>query len=109
MDKIRKETLEVYDHQEIPFEKILEAVVKERDLSRSPLFQAMFSLAHHERANLSEIHLSTLSVFPEKIYNNTTLFELSISVIQTDDILKINLEYCTDLFNADTAERLLKH
>ena len=41
---MRKATLEAYDHQQAPFEKVVERVVKERDWSRNPLFQVTFTL-----------------------------------------------------------------
>ena len=44
LDQIKQMTLGAYDHQEAPFEKVVELVVKERDMSRSPLFQVMFVL-----------------------------------------------------------------
>ena len=44
LQQVKATTLEAYEHQEVPFEKVVEAVVKERDLSRSPLFQVMFVL-----------------------------------------------------------------
>ena len=44
LEEVKETTLEAYSHQEVPFEKVVDAVVKERDMSRSPLFQVMFSL-----------------------------------------------------------------
>ncbi|MGI8581612.1 MAG: condensation domain-containing protein, partial [Chitinophagaceae bacterium] len=42
LQKVKKTTIEAYENQEVPFEKVVEAVVKERDRSRNPLFQVMF-------------------------------------------------------------------
>src|SRR6202011_4671774 len=42
LGEVKSTTLEAYSHQEVPFEKVVDAVVKERDMSRNPLFQVMF-------------------------------------------------------------------
>jgi non-ribosomal peptide synthetase component F len=44
LQQVRKTTLDAYEHQEVPFEKVVDAVVRERDMSRSPLFQVMLVL-----------------------------------------------------------------
>lgn len=58
VEQVRTSTLEAYEHQEVPFEKVVEAVVKERDLSRSPLFEVLFVLQN--TPEIPELALSDL-------------------------------------------------
>ncbi|WP_157753323.1 condensation domain-containing protein, partial [Chitinophaga sp. MD30] len=44
LDTVRQMTLSAYEHQDVPFEKVVEAVSTARDMSRTPLFQTLFSV-----------------------------------------------------------------
>ena len=43
LQQVKQTTLEAFEHQEVPFEKVVEAVVKERDTTRNPIFQVLFA------------------------------------------------------------------
>src|SRR6185437_10980579 len=60
LQEIKETTLEAYSHQEVPFEKVVDAVVKTRDMSRSPLFQVLFSLQN--TPEVPELKLGDLSL-----------------------------------------------
>ncbi|GAA3937003.1 amino acid adenylation domain-containing protein [Chitinophaga oryziterrae] len=107
LQQVKETTLSAYDHQEIPFEKIVEAVIKERDLSRSPLFQVMFVLQNMPATpdlNLGNLHLSG-----EAIDYTTTQYDLSFSIQEDADGLSGNVEYCVDVFSGDTIARMTGH
>src|SRR5437762_1785967 len=111
--RVREVSLGAYMHQDTPFEKVVEELEPERDLSRSPLFQVMFALQnvpqeHHELE-------ASVSIEPLPIENTTSKFDLSLSISQTEQgrgqapSLRCILEYSTDLFEAETISRWLRN
>ncbi|MBC9909502.1 non-ribosomal peptide synthase/polyketide synthase [Chitinophaga varians] len=104
---VKETTLNAYQHQEIPFEKVVEAVVKARDLSRSPLFQVMFTLQNMpENASLE---LEGLQLAAEPLSYTTTQYDLSFTLEDTAEGLRGSVEYCTDLYVPDTIDRMMQH
>ncbi|ASZ13281.1 non-ribosomal peptide synthetase [Chitinophaga sp. MD30] len=96
-----------YDHQDVPFEKVVEQLVDQRDMSRSPLFQVMFLLEHEqEEGGLALADITIRDVAAEQ---RTSKFDLTLSVTVLAEGLSVGIEYCTDLFGASTIERLGGH
>jgi non-ribosomal peptide synthetase component F len=106
LGRVRRVALEAYAHQEVPFERVVEAVQPERSLSHSPLFQVMFAL---QNLPLGELELSGLSLSPLELEGLTAKFDLSLSVSETEQGLVGAWEYNTDLFERPTLERLGAH
>ena len=104
--RTRESALGAYDHQDLPFEKLVEALSPDRSTSHAPLFQAMFVLQNAEWAPPS---LSGLEVAPFPVDLDVSKFDLTLSVRERDGGLKIGVEYCTDLFEAETIRRMLGH
>ncbi|MEO6549687.1 MAG: amino acid adenylation domain-containing protein [Ferruginibacter sp.] len=107
LQQVRATTLEAYDHQEVPFEKVVEAVVKTRETSRSPLFQVMFILQNTEQAEdfqLDELELKRLSS-----KNTTTKFELTFSLTEFSDGINGTVEYSSDLYSEQTIQKMVIH
>ena len=110
LQQVKATTLEAYDHQEIPFEKVVEAVVKERDLSRSPLFQVMLVLQNTpevQQLHLGELQLSRGAAGISA--NTTSKFDLTFNIAETVQGLFLAIEYCTDLYEATTIQRIAGH
>ena len=105
--QIRTNTLEGYEYQDTPFEKVVEAVIKERDMSRSPVFQTMFVL--NNTPAIPEFRLGDVQMIPENFGHTVSMFDITLSVKQTDKQLLCSLEYCSDLFKEQTIERLITH
>ena len=101
----RETALQAYTHQDIPFEKIVEALQPERDLSRSPLFQVMFVLQH---AELAPAELLEAGVRPLAVESTMSKFDLTLAIAETEQGLRCSLEYCTDLFESESIARPLK-
>jgi non-ribosomal peptide synthetase component F len=80
--RVRKTALEAYDHQDLPFEKLVEELNPERSLSHSPLFQIMFVLQNAPAGAPSDLDLV---IHPERLENDTTKFDLSVSLIERSD------------------------
>jgi amino acid adenylation domain-containing protein/thioester reductase-like protein len=106
LSQVKRVALEAYAHQDLPFEQLVEALQPERDPSRNPLFDVMFIL---QNAPTQALDLPGLSLTPLKVETQTSNFDLTLATIESEQGLKAQLEYSTDLFNADTIERLLQH
>ena len=106
LQRVRQVALAAYAHQDIPFEKVVDALQPERDVSRSPLFQVMFSLntTPREPGELPGLHWQTLMV-----ESNTTKFDLTLTMADGPRGLQGMFEYNTDLFNDTTILRMAQH
>ncbi|MFP2902683.1 non-ribosomal peptide synthetase, partial [Corallococcus sp. 4LFB] len=105
--QVRATTLGAYEHQDIPFEHLVEALQPERDLGRTPLFQAMFAL---QNAPVSELAVPGLSVTPAHFEGETlSQFELALDLHRTGDGYEGAFRYAADLFDANTLERFVAH
>ena len=105
LKRVREVALSAYAHQDVPFEKIVEELQLERDLSRSPLFQVFFELQH---AAPPVAQLSGLTLLSLGTKNTTAKFDLSVSLLKTEQAFAGSIEYNTDLFEAPTIQRLLQ-
>jgi len=104
--RVRETALEAYAHQDFPFEKLVEELQPARSLSRTPLFQVLFQLIAIPQ---KKVHLSGLKVEPLRIEGEIAKFDLSLHMIARPDRLSCTFEYKTDLFEAETIQRLLEH
>ncbi|HEX8186687.1 MAG TPA: amino acid adenylation domain-containing protein, partial [Blastocatellia bacterium] len=95
-----------YEHQEVAFEKVVEELRPERDLSHTPIFQVMFVL---QNTPGPEIDFASLKLTPIKGGSKTAKFDLTLSVDDLGCGLGATLEYSTDLFNSETISRMLDH
>jgi amino acid adenylation domain-containing protein len=106
LGRTRRVTLDAYAHQELPFEKLVDALQPGRDLSRPPLFQAMFVL---QNAPLHPLELAGLKLTPLPTHSGTAKFDLMLSLEEDAGGLSGFIEYNTGLFDAETVTRLLGH
>jgi amino acid adenylation domain-containing protein len=104
--RVREVTLGAYEHQDVPYEKLLEELRLPRDLSRNPLFQVMCVLHNTPRQVLA---LSGLTVHPLEIDPGTARFDVTLEFWETPDGLHGRFEYSTDLFEAATIARMAEH
>ncbi|PNP49913.1 hypothetical protein THARTR1_09443 [Trichoderma harzianum] len=101
--EVQAMTIASFAHQDVPFERIVSALRKERDLSRSPLVQIVFAL--HSQLSLAEFALEGVEAepIPPPI---TSRFDLEFHLYQEKDALKGQIRFATDLFNSDTIDNL---
>ncbi|HSU14835.1 amino acid adenylation domain-containing protein, partial [Longimicrobium sp.] len=104
--RVRETALGAYEHQELPFEKLVAELRPERSLSHSPLFQVAFAL---EEAGLSPAGLAGLRGEIVHADAGTTKFDLSLVVAAGHGGLRAMLAYATDLFERATIRRMLGH
>ncbi len=98
LQRVREVFLGAYAHQDMPFDKLVEALKPDRTLSRTPLFQAKLVL---QNAPLRPLRLSGLesAVLPSGDGTQTAKFDLMLTLTETAGALAGTLEYCTDLFS----------
>jgi amino acid adenylation domain-containing protein len=101
--QVRGTTLGAYAHQDLPFEYLVEQMQPHRDLSHSPLFQAMIVLQNTGNGGLS---MPQLEASPVALHRDTAKFDLSLYLSPVGDEIRATFEYCTDLFDASTIERM---
>jgi len=106
LKRVRHIALEAYDHQEMPFERIVEELQPERSLSYTPLIQVMFAL---QNTPLESLHFSDLVVDIQEVENKTAKFDLTLEFKETIEGLLGNIEYSTDLFERATVVRMVSH
>ncbi|HVR99450.1 MAG TPA: amino acid adenylation domain-containing protein, partial [Thermoanaerobaculia bacterium] len=106
VSRVRETALGAYAHQDLPFEKLVEELSPRRDLSRTPLFEVMFSLQNVPVGSL-ELPGLTLGALPTG--SGTTKFDLNLSLSEDSEGIAGSLAYSADLFEAATAERLARH
>ncbi|RKH74771.1 non-ribosomal peptide synthase/polyketide synthase [Corallococcus aberystwythensis] len=104
--QVRDTTLAAHEHQHLPFEKLVEAVQPTRDLSRSALFQAMFSL---QNAPAEALRIPGLSFQAVEVNTGTAKFDLTLSLQDSPRGFTGTLTYATDLFDASTVQRMAGH
>ena len=121
LKQVRHTTLAAFAHQEYPFALLVKQLQPERDPSRSPLFQAMFTLnkvpLSGEEAmgafSLGEagvrMNLGGLPLESMRLEQRIAQFDLSLTMVEVGNELSASLEYNTDLFDVATIKRLLGH
>ncbi|WP_146004045.1 condensation domain-containing protein, partial [Fischerella thermalis] len=103
--RVKEGVLEARAHQEVPFDKVVEALQPERDGTQSPLFQVMFN---YERAEQDHWHRQGLSITgPERVATNTAKFEWCIHVKTIGNRMVCALEYQSELHSETAAKRVI--
>src|SRR6185369_99032 len=104
--RVREGALGAYGHQDVPFEKLVEALQPERNLSFPPLFQVVLGLQNGSSATL-ELSGVRWSLAP--LQSTSAKFDLTLLLVEEQGWLSGSLEYNTDLFDRVTVKRLLQH
>ena len=104
--RVKQTTLDAYSNQDVPFERLVEEIKPERDLSRSPIVQVMFVLQNVPTAvaELPGLKLSSMS-----LPSGVSKFDLTLNLQESDGILHGGIEYNIDLFDHATVVRLSRH
>ncbi|MBN8231300.1 amino acid adenylation domain-containing protein [Corallococcus macrosporus] len=104
--RVRKTCLDAYAHQEVPFEQLVDALQPERDLSRPPLFQVLFTLQH---SAVPALELEGLKTSELDFEPGVSRMDLTVFLRETPEGLVSLWEYSTDLFDAATVARFAEH
>ena len=106
LGRVRDTALDAYAHQDLPFEKLVDELQPDRDLGVSPLFQVMFSMQNSaaDAAAFPGLELAPLEFEP-----TAAQFDLTLSLVNTQDAIRGNLEYSSDLFEEVTIQGMIAH
>jgi amino acid adenylation domain-containing protein len=103
--RVRETTLEAYAHQDLPFERVVEAVQPDRTLSHNPIFQVAFAL---QNLATEPAELPGLTLRLEEVDSGTAKFDLFLEMEERGERLRGRLEYATDLWEPATADRMVR-
>ncbi|AOX00546.1 hypothetical protein BJP34_14815 [Moorena producens PAL-8-15-08-1] len=105
LNQVRETTLEAYAHQDLPFEKLVEELKIERNLSHNPLVQVAFALRNTkiEPWNLPGLRVS------QRLDFDFTRFDLEVHLMEVSSGLEVCCNYSRDIFEPDTIDRMMKH
>ncbi|MDE9477977.1 amino acid adenylation domain-containing protein [Xenorhabdus bovienii] len=102
LEQVKDVALGAYDHQDIPFDQVVETLHPQRSLSRNPIFQTMFVL---QNAPEIEIRLPNLTATLQDRVDEPAVFDLWLSLEEKDNQIIGSLNYATDLFDRQTIQR----
>ena len=104
LERVREVCLGAYTHQDLPFEKLVEELQPERDLSRTPIFQVFFNMINIEEQDLTLRALKVELLFAAE---PPAKFDLALYVRQRDATIHLELIYNTALFSPERMHELL--
>ncbi|MEG5160088.1 amino acid adenylation domain-containing protein [Microcoleus sp. AT3-A2] len=106
LDRIREVSLGAYAHQDLPFEKLVEELQPDRNLSYNPLFQVAFVL---QTAPVAAESIAGLNLTLLDVENQTAKVDLTLHLEEQQEEISGQFEYSTDLFDAATINRMAGH
>jgi aspartate racemase len=103
LGRVRTVAMEAYLHQDVPFDRVVEAVNPPRERNRTPLFQVKFVLQNAPRPKLEmgNLHLTEL-----ELDTGAAKFDLLVNVLQQDADLRMLWEYSSEIFRESTMQRM---
>lgn len=106
LQEVKETALNAMEHQDYPFENLLETLDLPRDLSRNPLFDVMFSW---QDGNVGRGGVHHLEFEPYTIANPTAKFDLTLNALESEERITFEWEYAVKLFTQETVEQLARH
>jgi amino acid adenylation domain-containing protein len=106
LGRMREVCLDAYAHQDLPFERLVEEMKPQRDLSRNAVFQVMFAL---QNAPHGVLELPRLALKSVEVGAGAAQFDLSLQASETPKGLTARISYATDLFDESTIARMAAH
>ncbi|MFM2051975.1 MAG: non-ribosomal peptide synthetase, partial [Pseudomonadota bacterium] len=104
--QVRQTALGAFARQELPFDRLVEALQPERSLAHAPLFQVLFVLQNNEQA---DTRLAGLEVTPVAQAGSVAKFDLTLNALETPEGLVLDWEFATDLFTPARIGRMAGH
>ncbi|MCX4744348.1 amino acid adenylation domain-containing protein [Kitasatospora sp. NBC_01287] len=108
LDRVKETALGAYDHQDLPFERLVEELAPDRDPARNPLFQTAFALQNVPDLDSWQLAGAAVEVLTPDVQD--AKFDLTLTVVEgAGEELRATVEYRTDLFEPATIARLAGH
>ncbi|MDD4111511.1 MAG: amino acid adenylation domain-containing protein [Herbinix sp.] len=101
LNHVKENSLNAFKNQDYQFSKLVEKLGVKRDLSRNPIFDTMFVF---QNMGLSDMSIDGLNFKFEDYETGISKLDLTLEVIEENDLLYVNFEYCTKLFMRETIE-----
>ncbi len=108
LKEIRETALEAFEHQDYPFEELVDRLDVVRDMSRNPLFDVMFALQNMERESLTlhDLHLTTVAHNAHKV----SKFDMTLYAAEEDqETIRFDVEFNTDIYQKQTIKKWLSY
>ncbi|HWI61503.1 MAG TPA: amino acid adenylation domain-containing protein, partial [Symbiobacteriaceae bacterium] len=106
LGRVKETTLGAYQHQELPFEKLVEELQPARQTNQTPLFQTVLVL---QNSPMPDLKVPGLTMSPVEIYSGTAKFDCLLSLRELDADLTGFVEYDAELFDEATIARMIAH
>ena len=106
LQRVKEVSLGAYSNQTLPFEKLVEQIKPAQARAGSQLFQVLFIF---QTAFMQPVHLDELTISPMRSVSSGSIFDLSLGVVERAEGVRLQMEYNTDLFEAETIRRMLGH
>lgn len=106
LQEVKQSALSAYEHQGYQFDKLVEKLDINRDLSRNALFDSMFVMRNTEN---KEIRLDHANIRPHQFERGVSKFDITLGAEERGEEIHFDIEYCTKLFQRETIERMIGH
>jgi amino acid adenylation domain-containing protein len=105
LQQTRERVLSALEHQDIPFEQVVEVINPIRSLAHSPIFQAMFAW----QTEGDPLRLPGLDSTPVELPHNVAKFDLTLSIRESGEGIQGRIQYATSLFKEATIQRYISY
>lgn len=106
LNEVKRNFLDAMKNQDYPFENIVSKLKIQRNLGRNPLFDTMFSMRVFD---MDYIGIDGVKITPCKLDFNVSNFDISLEVIENNELLKIEIEYSSEIISEKTANNFFEH
>ncbi|MET0462893.1 MAG: amino acid adenylation domain-containing protein, partial [Chitinophagaceae bacterium] len=107
LQQVKTTTLEGYENQDTPIEKLVQSLIKNRDMGRGLFFQVMFIVQN--TPDIPDLKLPGVEIEYGPLKHTTSKFDLTLAIEETPHGFRADFEYCTDLFDVSTIHRMQQH
>ncbi|MBE0339764.1 condensation domain-containing protein, partial [Paenibacillus sp. 23TSA30-6] len=106
VEDVKTQALQAYEHQDYPFEELVDKLNVKRDMGRNPLFDTMFILQNTEEG---ELKLEDIRFRPYDMEQAPVKFDLMLEASEEEEGIRFELQYATSLYERKTIEQITRH